>query len=386
MQEPPSGGVEGLDEAVLTPVIRRLLEDGAAEVRDWTTEPLAVGSTSAAGVYRLVGTARRGGGRDGEADTVTWSVVLKQVAAGTDPAASDPTGAAYWRREPLVFVSGLLEGLAGGLTAPKCFGVDERPDGTWLWLEDVTEAAGAAWPVDRYGLAARHLGQFGGAWLTATPPVDAPWLTRGLIRGRVERRAGEVGRLVAARHEPGVGRFWPGDQVDRFTWLAARRAVLLDALDRLPQGLQHGDAGRKNLFARRRAGRDETVAIDWSMLGIGALGEDAATLAGSSVVWFQVDTADAAAVEEACLEGYLAGLHDAGWRGDPGEVRLGVTVALALRFAFLALLEFVVPPEQWSEVAPMWGRPFEEALERVAFVRRWTLAHADKAFTLLETR
>lgn len=368
----------GLDRAALTPVIRRLIGSPTAEVADWSATAVTTGSTMAAGVYRLTGTARAG------VVAAPWSVILKQVAVGADPVDLNPTSASYWRREPLVFTSGLLDGLDGGLAAPRCLGIEERSDATWLWLEDVAEEPGTAWPIARYGLAARHLGGFAGA-SREQRPLDPPWLTRGLIRERVASRRDAVARLAAARDRPLVRRYWTDAMIDGLARLAEASPVLLDTLDRLPRVLQHGDAGRKNLFARRRGGREETVAIDWAWLGLGALGEDAATLAASSILWFHVDEADAEALEQACFAGYVEGLRVARWRGDPELVRLGMTTALALRFAFVPIVE-LVPPDQWPTIAAAFGRPFEDACERVAFVRRFALDRADQARALLERR
>jgi hypothetical protein len=59
----------------------------------------------------------------------------------------------------------LLDGLNGGLSAPRCLEIRTHADGTtWLWLEDVGGDAEPAWPVSRYGLAAYHLGRFNGSY------------------------------------------------------------------------------------------------------------------------------------------------------------------------------------------------------------------------------
>ncbi|HEV2121479.1 MAG TPA: hypothetical protein VGW38_01730, partial [Chloroflexota bacterium] len=95
------------------------------------------------GVYRVAGTATDHG------QIVTWSVVLKVlrppaghriVGMTAAPAgwATDPGHYSYWPREALAYRSGLLESLPGNIGAPRCFGVEDRPDGAiWLWLEDL---------------------------------------------------------------------------------------------------------------------------------------------------------------------------------------------------------------------------------------------------------
>jgi len=68
----------------------------------------------------LTGTARVG------AAERPWSAVLKVVApaAGQD----DPADGLYWRREALLYGSGLLDDLPGRVCAPRCYVRDERAD------------------------------------------------------------------------------------------------------------------------------------------------------------------------------------------------------------------------------------------------------------------
>ncbi|UCC63635.1 MAG: hypothetical protein JSV36_00825, partial [Anaerolineae bacterium] len=94
----------------------------------------------------------------------------------------------------------------------------------------------------------------------------------------------------------------------------------------------HLDAFRRNLFVRRRAdGRDQTVAIDWAFVGTGAIGEEIEPLVNRSLGFFEVELARARELNDIVIGGYLDGLRDAGWQGDPRRVRLGYTAATALR-------------------------------------------------------
>lgn len=70
-------------------------------------------------------------------------------------------------------------------------------------------------------------------------------------------------------------------------------------------------------------GRDETVAVDWAFLGTAAVGEELASLVCASVMLADADPDRVRELGETCFEGYLAGLRDAGWDGDPKLVRLG---------------------------------------------------------------
>ena len=95
----------------------------------------------------------------------------------------------YWRREPLAYETGLLRSLTGGLRAPNALAVVERPDGSVaLWLQDLDGLPGSEWPIHRYGVASRHLGQTQGTYLAGSRLPDDPWLSRGWLRSYLRQR------------------------------------------------------------------------------------------------------------------------------------------------------------------------------------------------------
>ena len=111
----------------LREVVRAALGEPEASAGAWEAVPLR-GGAGAGGLggegalYALSGTARVG------AAERPWRVVLKVLTP--QPARDDPTHVRYWRREPLLYRSGLLDGLdaldglvdarPGGLRAPAC--------------------------------------------------------------------------------------------------------------------------------------------------------------------------------------------------------------------------------------------------------------------------
>lgn len=174
---------------------------------------------------------------------------------------------------------------------------------------------------------------------------------------------------------------WPGDLGDRARRLWGEREVLLGRLDRLPQTLVHGDADRRNLFARQGSDGPETVAIDWAFVGVAALGEELVNLVIASTFWFQADAADLPALADACLGGYAAGLADAGWRGDPRLAEAGFAVAAALRYGpFVGSQLARITPERMARAA---GQPVEEWLACSIAVRRFAFDRLDAARGLL---
>src|SRR5688572_23348428 len=98
-----------MDRQRLTELARQATKRPTLEVDTWLRDDLygGVGAINdARHLHRY-----RGIGRDG-ADSVPWSLVLKWFRpVGSD----DPSWLSYWKREPLVFESGLLSDLPGGV-------------------------------------------------------------------------------------------------------------------------------------------------------------------------------------------------------------------------------------------------------------------------------
>jgi hypothetical protein len=308
--------LDDVDAAYLTGVVRHALDDEAFVVTDWTCRPV-VGSRAATtgGIHRFAGTGR-GGSSPG------WSVILKVVRP--DGGSDSPTDVMYWQREPLILKSGLLDSLPPGLRAPQCFGIDERPDAVWLWLEDVSDTVERPWPLERFELAARHLGAFNGTYLAGRPLPDQPWLTRGLLRSYVDQGERDLATLNTLSDHPLMRRSWPGDALARVYRLREERESLIAVVAQLPQTFCHGDASDQNLL-----GSDvETVAIDWAWAGIGAVGEDLTVLLRSRLR----ESVGFAELDAVLFRGYVDGLRDAGWAGDERTARLGYTTAIGLRY------------------------------------------------------
>jgi len=377
-----------IDEAMLTPVLRRALDSETVQVVDWDCQPLQAGVGLASSVFRVSGQARDQGG------TIPWSFILKVVRLL--PEADDPCHVIYyWKREVLAYQTGLLDDLPGGLAAPACYGVVEQPgQGAWLWLEDVADACGPRWPLEQYGVAAHHLGQFNGAYLVGRPLPAASWLSRGWLRAFVEQAAPAVAQLRENQSHPLVRRWLRGDGADRLFRLWAERATLLDALERLPQTFCHMDAFRRNLFVRRDADAghrehlcDQTVAVDWAFTGSGAVGEEIVPLVWGSVL-FDVDFSQARELEQIVRQSYLQGLRDAGWRGDQRLAQLGYAVASALRYTVGAALgEFlaIYLDESTHATVEAWtGQSVEEMVDLSAERLPLQLALAEEAMELLD--
>ena len=378
-----------LDQAILTPVVRRVLACATADLDAWRVDPIAYLNLApqARALYRVAGTAHTGD------TTAAWSVVLKVLRAPADPARAAPDHPFFWRREPLLFQSGLLADLAGGWRAPGWYGVTERPDGAvWLWLEDLAALDDRPWSVARYGLAAAHLGRFGGAYLAERSVPTAAWLSRGLIRAWVEDSAGLIPliRRPDVWEHPLLRRAFAPSPAAAVLRLWEERDQWFRALERRPQTFCHHDVWRQNLFAGRGpAGEEETIAIDWELAGPGAVGEDAGNLLGVSLLNLDITADQAPALEEAILTGYLAGLQAAGRPGEPGGVRAAIGAAAALRCVFSTAgwpvaIVLDASGQYVRDTEARWGRPIEVILAQWAATTALLLDRAAAARAVLQ--
>ncbi|MGI8552959.1 MAG: hypothetical protein ACR2PL_19560 [Dehalococcoidia bacterium] len=366
----------------LQEMARAALGEPNAVLGAWHAVPLK-GGFSALAVARSV-FVLRGVARVGSAEQ-PWSVVLKVLApvGGQD----DPAHIDYWKRERLLYRSGLLEALPAGLRAPRCYGCNDWVDGSvWLWLEHVREDGEQPWPPARWALAARHLGQFNGAYPAGRPLPNAPSLGGRRLRTWLERHRPLVAQIAAASHNPNLRRWWPQPVVDAILRLWEERNAFCTALERLPQTFCHGDAIRRNLLARRVAGgTQETVGIDWEYAGYYAAGEEVGQTLSVAAAFFDVEPAGLPALDEALFASYLAGLGDAGWRGDPQPVRFAYAAHAALRNAFNAVGASVPTDARRAAIQQTYGRTWEELAERRAALRPFLLERADEARRLIET-
>jgi hypothetical protein len=372
--------LQAINQTTLTPLVRQAVGNDALVVTTWTYQPIYGGAGLFAHIYRVAGAAQAGD------QVVPWSLILKisQAALGSP----DPTSTWYWKREALVYESGFLEQLAGGLVAPRCYAVHEPTEGeVWIWLEDLQDAEGPRWPLERYGLAARHLGAFNGHYLTQEPVPTAPWLSQQWLRAWLAQTEPVMAQFAELLRQPLAQRFYPAEIAQAYQGLWGERERFLSALDRLPQTLCHRDAGRGNLSARHDPdGREQTVAIDWSDVGIGALGEELAAFVLSPVAFYKLDVTDLPHLDRVAFDGYLTGLREVGWAGSAQLVRLGYTAAAVLRYG-LGVIQFLplqLDETQRGALDQIFGHPVEEVAAHGIPIHQFLLRLAEEAQQLID--
>jgi hypothetical protein len=306
-------------------------------------------------------------------------VVLKVIQAADGH--TEPTSPGYWKREPLVYESGVLENLPPGCAVPECFALAAPSrEIMWLWLEDIATVHDSALPLPRYGLAARHLGRFNGLYLGNVPCPSFSWLRRDYLRSWVALGGPGMGQLPGVLDRPLVAHVYSGSVATRLVHRWEERDGLLATLASLPQTFCHMDAMRRNMIARHDAhGQRQTVLLDWGEAGLGAPGEDlAAFITGS--VFLDAETPHARELEDIALESYIDGLRDVGWRGDAELVRRGYAIAAVLRIlgGTTWVLHTLLNDGQHGELERAFGRPIHELVDRWAGAMKVAVEALDK--------
>jgi hypothetical protein len=378
--------IKDIDSAMLTGPVRQALGSSSAQIQQWEHHPIRYINTEGSnlGLHRFTGSARDQG------KNCSWSIVLKAVHAPVNE--SDPTQWNYHRREFLAYEEGLLNELPGGVSAPRCLVVSKYSDGVcWLWLEDVQAPGNQAWSLAEYGLAARHLGQFNGAYLTGHALPSIPWLSQNWMRGWLSyydkdcRRVLELIQDESFLEQPLLHSLFPRSMTEKVLQLWESYDSLFKTLDVLPRTFCHLDAYRPNLFIRQDAkGLSQTVAIDWVFAGIAGVGEEIANLLTASLIWFEYDATEAKRLDDTIFNDYLHGLRDSGWKGDSQLVRLGYTAACALRWGLVGLwwLQDLADPIEQAGLEEHWNRPLAELVSQWTQTTSYILDLAEEAYEL----
>ena len=370
-----TSSVEAIDSSILTPIVRKSLDSDSFRVQEWhVSHPGAgVGNPVSLGIYRF-----EGSGQD-QNERVSWSVILKVIQSPANLGqenlgeGADQTHWNFWQREPLIYGSGLLESLPGGLTAPRCFGIVELPGNiVWLWLEDIIGSNAAVWSLDRFALAARHLGQFNGSYLSERSLPSFPWLSQHRIPQWIE----QVPWQTIPWEHPLVLEHYPRLEKNFFQHLLSEHERFLTKLQQLPQTLCHGDTYPTNFMSRdSAAGLQQTVALDWALAGIAPVGSDLGQLVFGAQKNLKEINPDV--VSNSLFENYIDGLRDTGCTVEPQLVHFGYTAYAALQVGLFAVYLLAEELEQ-SETR------IEQSIEQSAESDCFEVIMAKEAYKFLD--
>lgn len=250
-------------------------------------------------------------------------------SSGPWAASTDPRHWNYWRREVEVYRDDeLREQLAdAGLVLPAAQ-VDERPDGAVLLMDDIAGTPGTHFSLAEHAALARACGRW-----QARPAPERPWTSTGFLRDYSTTRDVPWQLMTddAAWQQPLIRETWPAELREAWTGLLVHRDALLDLVATLPRARCHLDFWVSNVIQRPTG---ELALFDWSFLGDGALGEDIGNYIPDAVFDLFWPAERLPELAETCIANYLDGLHEAGWRGDPDQVRLAV-MASGVKYAWL---------------------------------------------------
>jgi hypothetical protein len=271
-----------------------------------------------------------------------FSLVLKIVKHGDDPdpnalwvSGSEPSHRNYWKREWLAYSSGFLDSLPGELRAPRTLLVTEpSPDEGWIWMEDVEGRPGSEWEVDDYDSVAFDLGTTQAAYASGRSMLPGqPWLSRHWLSGWVEA----LGQRIDALDDDAM---WQQESQAPMKALRTRVRAVWEAREQLvaiveaaPATVVHLDFWPTNLIA---ADDGTTVALDWSQVGIGAVGQDLDQLI-LDPVWMQVlPDGSLDALQTHVLRGYTSGLRSSGFDLGGADVESWYAAAAGVHYAPMA--------------------------------------------------
>ncbi len=249
--------------------------------------------------------------------------------AGAWAASTDPEHWNYWRREADAYLSGPLRDRLqiAGLDIAKA-DVEETDAGVVLWLEDVAGTPGTEFALDDHAAVAAGLGRW-----QAQGPLSETWASRRFLRDYSASKPAryELVEDDAAWAQPLIAKCWPAALRDGWRRLLANREPLLTVMESLPRTRSHLDVWVSNEIRRPNG---PIVLLDWAFAGDGAVGEDLGNHIPDAVFDLFWPAEQIAELDDTCFDAYVSGLHDAGWHGDEGEVRLGIT-ASCVKYSWL---------------------------------------------------
>jgi hypothetical protein len=367
--------LRSINKSRLSSVVRQSLNRSNFQIQGWRTRNLdgKSGNPVNLGLYRFEGVGVDRG------EWLDWSVILKVIQSPTNLGfmgygeGDDPWHWNYWKRELMIYQSGWLDGLPEGITAPRCYEAQEIPGNiAGMWLEDVCDTYSGNWPLARYALAARHLGRFNGIYISRRQLPTFPWLSKQ----RMRQWLSSIPWQDFPWDHPQAWQVYPNPELDSFRCLLNDHDRFLAKLEQLPKTISHGNTNPVNLISRHSQRKlDQTVAMDWSLAGVEALGDDLGQLVYGT--YLNLRSYRLQDISETLLTSYINGLQDSGCRIDSQLVRFGYVASAAFRVGLSRLQHLTEQLNRDSDYLAQSGypsvlpQPFESVM-------------ADEAYRLLD--
>lgn len=317
--------------SVLQDCVRSTLKERDVLITNWQIEPIGVRkfNFTTAGIYRLHGTALK---RNQE---LPWSLVLKIIQPEADEM-NHPQHHNYWKREGLVFQSGVLHHIPNFIQVPECYMVEEKSETeVWIWMEEVKEDNNGSWSLDDFSFIAHQLGRFHGAYTTDkfTLP-NFEWVCQNWLQSWI--KGCDHYAVNPANYFPSLeGNDTEMDtMMKKYMSIRQQEKTYLNALHTLPRTLSHHDMSQQNMYIRNSEENRELILIDWQYMSNSAIGEDLGKLFGVAMSQEDIPVNKAWECQGHLFNHYLQGLREAGWNGEARVARYGFATSVAYRSAW----------------------------------------------------
>lgn len=330
------------------------------------------------GIVRAVGTAAA----NGTAPPQAWSAVAKVVDLAVE---GQFNGATKPENEGIVYERGLFAGSGLPFRPAHCYNISRlSPTLKILWLEDLTSAKAPPFEIDILLRMVRHLGEWNAVTAAAPPHIDFP-----VFRSFPARRwnhwqfAARVAELETLAANPIVTAMYSRQPLS----LAAEFVSVVGRLVEQSKSLRHtlafSDAPLGNFFFHK----GETVAVDWSGLGMDPLGGDGGCFIGSAFTWGQ-HFVDVMSAERELFDAYAMGLAEGGMRDDLADVRRAYLAHAAFYLGTILITPTIFEgplallPREFLE--RRYGMPIEALAEESARVIDLLPSYVEEARALLD--
>jgi hypothetical protein len=367
--------LRSINKSRLSAVVRQSLARNNFQIQGWRARNLdgRSGNPVCLGLYRFegVGVERN--------EWLDWSIILKVIQSPANLGflnlgeGDDPSHWNYWKRELLAYQSGWLERLPEGISAPRCYDAVEMPGNiAGMWLEDHKDSYSGAWLLHRYALTARHLGRLNGSYISRRELPSYPWLSKG----RTRQWLSSIDWQNFPWDHPQVWQQFPNHELDSFRSMLQDNERFLAKLDQIPNTVCHGNPNPGNFISHHSTRRQEqTVAMDWSMVGIEPLGDDLGQLVYGTYI--NLKSYRLNDISETLFTSYINGLQDSGCRIDTQIVRFGYTASAAFRVGLSKLVHLGEQLNREYDYKPQNNHPARTT-------KPFESVMADEAYRLLD--